>query len=151
VVRGRLEAAASASRARAVKPQSHVQKKSNSDSTVAVGRMSVCPAPDPTLSQLFKLTRHCNSTTEDKEPVSILKGSRALNRVTNDESKPVPRSCGCSLQFTSLLIWGQRTEIKLKEVPNREYSLHLFVDNVRKELQEENNRTWTPAQRLYVL
>jgi hypothetical protein len=47
--------------------------------------------------------------------------------------------------------FGKHTEIRLEEVPNREYSLRLFVDNVEKELQEENNRTWTPAQRLYVL
>jgi hypothetical protein len=47
--------------------------------------------------------------------------------------------------------FGQRPEIRLQEVPNREYSLRLFVDNVEKELQEENNRAWTPAQRLYDL
>jgi hypothetical protein len=42
----------------------------------------------------------------------------------------------------------QRTEIRLHEVPNREYSLRVFVDDVEKELQKENNQTWTPAQRL---
>jgi hypothetical protein len=47
--------------------------------------------------------------------------------------------------------FGQHAEIRLQEVPNREYSLRLFVDNVEKELREENNRAWTPAQRLYVL
>jgi hypothetical protein len=47
--------------------------------------------------------------------------------------------------------FGQHTEIRLQEVPNREYSLRVFVDNVEKELQKENNRTWTPAQCLYVL
>jgi hypothetical protein len=46
---------------------------------------------------------------------------------------------------------GQCTEIRLQEVPNRQYSLRLFMDNVEKELREENNRAWTPAQRLYVL
>jgi hypothetical protein len=32
----------------------------------------------------------------------------------------------------------QRTEIRLLEVPNREYSLRLFVDNVQEELREKN-------------
>jgi hypothetical protein len=45
----------------------------------------------------------------------------------------------------------QRTEIRLQEVPNQEYLLRVFVDNVEKELQKENNQTWTPAQHLYVL
>jgi hypothetical protein len=47
--------------------------------------------------------------------------------------------------------FGQHTELRLQEVPNREYLLRLFVDNVEKELQKENNRTWTPTQRLYDL
>jgi hypothetical protein len=45
----------------------------------------------------------------------------------------------------------QRTEITLQEVPNRGFSLRLFVDDVEKVLLKENNRTWKPAQRLYVL
>ena len=31
-----------------------------------------------------------------------------------------------------------------------EHTLRLFVGNVERELQRKDNRTWTPAQRLYV-
>jgi hypothetical protein len=58
-------------------------------------------------------------------------------------------------RFTSIRVlgadFGQCTEIRLQEVPNREYSLRLFVDDMEKELQKENNRTWAPVKRLYVL
>ena len=38
----------------------------------------------------------------------------------------------------------------LQDVQIREYTLRLFVGNVERELQRKDNRTWTPAQRLYV-
>jgi glycerol-3-phosphate O-acyltransferase len=44
----------------------------------------------------------------------------------------------------------QHTEITLQHVPNREYTLRLFVENVKKELQRKDNQTWTPAHRPYV-
>jgi len=46
---------------------------------------------------------------------------------------------------------GSHTEITLHDVPNREYTLRLFVENVEKGLQKNDNHTWTPAQRQYVL
>ena len=41
----------------------------------------------------------------------------------------------------------------MQGVPNREYTLRLFVDNVERdrELQQTDNHTWTLAQRQYVL
>jgi len=46
--------------------------------------------------------------------------------------------------------FSQHTDITLKEVPNREYTLRLFVENVERELERKNNLTWTPAQHQYV-
>ena len=42
-------------------------------------------------------------------------------------------------------------DITAQNVLNREYTLRLFVDNDERELYTNDNRTWTPAQRLYVL
>ena len=41
-------------------------------------------------------------------------------------------------------------EITLQDVPNREYTLRLFVENVERELQRKDNHIWTPAERQYV-
>jgi hypothetical protein len=46
--------------------------------------------------------------------------------------------------------FDQHTEIKLKDVPNRVYTLILSVENVDRQLQKTDNPTWTPVQRLYV-
>ena len=46
--------------------------------------------------------------------------------------------------------FGYHTEITLKDVPNRVYTLRLFVENVEREVQMRNNQTWTPERRLYV-
>jgi len=46
--------------------------------------------------------------------------------------------------------FGQQTEITLHDIPNREYTLRLFVENVVRELQRKDNNTWTPARRLWV-
>ena len=46
---------------------------------------------------------------------------------------------------------GHHTEITLQDVPNREYTLRLFVENEETELQKTGNRSWTPAERQYVL
>ena len=43
------------------------------------------------------------------------------------------------------------TEITLRDIPNREYTLRLFVENEELELQKTTNRSWTPAKRQYVL
>ena len=40
--------------------------------------------------------------------------------------------------------------ITLKNVPNRDYTLRLFVSYKETELLTEDNRTWTPVQCLYV-
>ena len=70
---------------------------------------------------------------------------------TDQEPKPVSRTCGASPQFTSIIAhFDYHTEITLQDVPNREYTLRLFVGNVESELQRKNNHTWTPAQRQYV-
>jgi len=41
-------------------------------------------------------------------------------------------------------------DITAQNVLNREYTLKLFVENDERELHTNDNRTWTPAQRLYV-
>ena len=46
--------------------------------------------------------------------------------------------------------FSQHTEITLQDIPNREYTLRLFVENVARELQRNDNHTWTPARRLWV-
>ena len=57
-------------------------------------------------------------------------------------------------RFTSIYIhtshFGLHIEIKLQDVPNREYTLRLFVENVDRELEKKDNYTWIPAQRQYV-
>ena len=57
-------------------------------------------------------------------------------------------------RFTSILAHaadlGQHTGIILEDVPNREYTLTLLVDNEGRELQRKDNQTWTPTQRLCV-
>ena len=57
-------------------------------------------------------------------------------------------------QFTSIYThtahFGYHTEIALQGVPNRAYTLRLFIDNVEREVQRKDNHTWTPAQRPYV-
>ena len=46
---------------------------------------------------------------------------------------------------------GYQTDIKLLDVPKFKYKLWLFIGNEERELQRQDNRTWTPAQRQYVL
>jgi len=46
--------------------------------------------------------------------------------------------------------FSKHTEITLQDIPNREYTLRLFVENVERELQKKDDHTWTPAQRQYV-
>ena len=57
-------------------------------------------------------------------------------------------------RFTSIYIYtahfGYHTEITLQDVPYREYTLGLFVENVEKELERKDQHTWTPARRQYV-
>ena len=43
------------------------------------------------------------------------------------------------------------TEINLEDVPNREYTLRLFVEDEERELEKTGNRSWTPAERQYAL
>jgi hypothetical protein len=57
--------------------------------------------------------------------------------------------------FTSIYIHtahsSYHTEITLQDVPNREYTLRLLVENVERELQKTDNYNWTLEQRQYVL
>jgi hypothetical protein len=58
------------------------------------------------------------------------------------------------LRFTSIDIltahFRQHTGITLQDAPNREYTLRLFVENVERELQSQDDHTWTPVLRPYV-
>jgi len=42
-------------------------------------------------------------------------------------------------------------EITLQDVPNREYTLRLFVEDEEIELRKTGNQSWTPAQRQYAI
>ena len=57
-------------------------------------------------------------------------------------------------RLTSIYIhtshFSKHIEITLQDIPNREYTLRLFVENVERELQKKDDHTWTPAQRQYV-
>jgi len=86
--------------------------------------------------------------------VSTLDGSiipRAFSRA-HQEPKPVARPC--VRRFTSIYIhtshFSKHTDITLQDVPNREYTLRLFVENVEREVQKKDDHTWTPVQRQYV-
>jgi hypothetical protein len=86
---------------------------------------------------------------------SICKHLRPLESpaciLADGESKSASRSCGASLQFTFiLLIFVQHADITLKDVPDRQYTLRLFVENVESALRRNDNHTWTPEQRQYV-
>ena len=71
--------------------------------------------------------------------------------VTDDKPKPLPGECGASLQIWSIPAdFGQLTEITLQGVLHQNYTLRLFIENEELELQTQDNRTWTPAQRPYV-
>ncbi len=56
--------------------------------------------------------------------------------------------------FTSILIHtadlSHHPEITIQDVPKLKYTLRLLVDNEVRELQRMDNRTWEPAQHLYV-
>ena len=58
-------------------------------------------------------------------------------------------------RFTPIYVhtahFGYHTEITLQDVPNREYTMRLFVENVERELHKNDNHSWTPVQRQYVL
>ena len=72
--------------------------------------------------------------------------------VAHRKSKPLPRSCGGSLQFGSIHAdLTHPTEITLQDVPDREYTLRLFVENEEIKLQKTANRSWTPAKRQYAI
>ena len=41
---------------------------------------------------------------------------------------------------------AHHTDITLQDVPDREYTLRLFVDNQEIDVQKTGSRFWTPAQ-----
>ena len=47
--------------------------------------------------------------------------------------------------------FGDHPELILEDVPGLGCTLRLFVDNQKTKLEMKANRTWTPAQRRYVL
>ena len=57
-------------------------------------------------------------------------------------------------RFASIYIhiahFRRHADITLQDVPNREYTLRVFVENVEREIQRKDNYTWTLAQRPYV-
>ena len=55
-----------------------------------------------------------------------------------------------SLPLKSITDFEQHTGIQLKHDVNFEFKLKLFIDNVETALETQDNRTWTPVQRLYV-
>ncbi len=98
--------------------------------------------------------KHGDSRSQEREPVSTLDVWIALSAFSRayQESKPITRPC--VQRFTSIYIhtshFSKNTEITLQDVPNRVYTLRLFVENVERELQRKDDHTWTPVQRQYV-
>ena len=45
----------------------------------------------------------------------------------------------------------RHTELTFQDVTNSRYNLGLFLENQKIELEKKSDRSWTPAQRLYVL
>ena len=99
------------------------------------------PSHDPTL-QTWRLEIPRKRTCE--YPRSLDSTSNA-----DQESKPVARPC--VRRFTLIHIhtshFSKNADITLQDVPNREYTLRLFVENVERELQKKDDHTWTPVQR----
>ena len=94
---------------------------------------------------------HGDSGSQESEPVSTLDDLMAPCgfSLTTNPSLYLDRA-----RFTSLHIhtahFNRHTEITLQDIPNREYKLSLFVENVERQLQRKDNHTWTPAQCPYV-
>jgi len=66
------------------------------------------------------------------------------------KSKPISRSCGSFISMKVLITdFGHHIGITMQDVLNRGCQLRLFVENEERELQTQDNRNWTPAQRPY--
>jgi hypothetical protein len=46
--------------------------------------------------------------------------------------------------------FGQHADITLQDTLHRDYALRLFIENQELGLQTQDNRIWTPVQRLHV-
>ena len=108
----------------------------------------------PHVATSKRSNKHGDSRSQEREPVSTLYRQMALRAFSNTHqgSKPVARPC--VWRFTSIYIhtshFSNHTEITLQDVPNWEYTLRLFVENVERELHKKDDYTWTPVQRQYV-
>ena len=136
------------------RPASHVIRYSNdlcfmlkapstSDSRTAVKQGRLHSPHDPTV-QIWRLEIPRKRTCEYHRSLRVF--SRA-----HQVYKPIARPC--VRRFTSIYIhtshFSKQTDITLQDVPNREYTLRLFVENVERELQRKDDHTWTPVQRQY--
>jgi len=95
--------------------------------------------------------QHGDFMRKEREPVSTLDTSRGTQQMADHTpSLYLDRM----RLFTSILIHtadlSHHSEITLQDVPKLRYTLRLLVDNEERELQRIDNRTWEPAQRLYV-
>ena len=68
----------------------------------------------------------------------------------------IPKACIWTVRrFTSVeghtTDFGHQADITLQDVPRVKYRLRLFVGSDERELDRQNNQTWTPVQRQYVL
>ena len=106
---------------------------------------SSCFALLPPLSAAAK---HGHSTSQERNLVSTLDCPiHRLSLITNPSfSLDRMRFASIARHTTDL---GHHTEITLNDLPNREYTLTLFVENEEREVEKTGDRSWTPAQRQY--
>ena len=71
--------------------------------------------------------------------------------MTNDTPSLYLDGVALNFNLDPFAHFGGHTEITLQDVPKLEYSLRLSVGNEKAKLQTKDNRTWTLAQRPYVL
>ena len=97
---------------------------------------------------LSAATKHGHPTSQERNLVSTLDcHSYLLSLITNlSLSLDRARFPSFSHHTTDL---GYHTDITLKDVPDGQYTLRLFVENEEREVQKTADRSWTPAQRQY--
>jgi hypothetical protein len=70
------------------------------------------------------------------------------------DARSIQASTWTVRRFASIFVhpadFGQYADVTIQDTPHRDYALRLLIENQELELQTQDNRTWTPAQRPYV-
>ena len=100
------------------------------------------------LPPLSATTKHGHPTSQESNLVSTLDCHSYPLSLINNLSLSLDRARFPSFSHQTADL-GHHTEITLQDVPNREYTLRLFLENEEREIQKTDNRSWTPVQRQY--